>query len=130
MTDRIVVLESFIRGYHGAALWTEQDELGDPLNHHFDEADISAESQQRANEVCAEFVQANFDDLVQFVDKLKRSEDKWSSAGHDFWLTRNGHGAGFWDRGAGESGDKLTKAAKVYGNVNLVIGDDGKLHYE
>lgn len=22
----------------------------------------------------------------------------WSQAGHDLWLTRNGHGTGFWDR--------------------------------
>lgn len=22
----------------------------------------------------------------------------WSQAGHDLWLTRNGHGVGFWDR--------------------------------
>ena len=24
--------------------------------------------------------------------------------GHDLWLTRNGHGAGFWDRGLGAQG--------------------------
>ena len=24
-----------------------------------------------------------------------------AQAGHDFWLTRNGHGVGFWDRGLG-----------------------------
>ena len=26
--------------------------------------------------------------------------------GHDYWLTRNGHGAGFWDR------------PEIYGEVN------------
>jgi hypothetical protein len=28
-------------------------------------------------------------------------------AGIDFWLTRNRHGAGYWDRGLGITGDKL-----------------------
>ena len=45
-----------------------------------------------------------------------------SQAGHDFWLTRCGHGAGFWDRGnlyVTESGcdakDLLTERAQSYG---------------
>ncbi len=42
-----------------------------------------------------------------------------SQAGHDFWLTRNGHGAGFWDRGLGKTGDKLTKLCKLYGETNV-----------
>ena len=39
--------------------------------------------------------------------------------GHDFWLTREHHGAGFWDRGLGERGDRLTKAAQCYGSIDL-----------
>jgi hypothetical protein len=42
----------------------------------------------------------------------KRDAD---SFGHDFYLTREGHGAGFWDRGLGELGDYLTKIAKWSG---------------
>jgi hypothetical protein len=40
-----------------------------------------------------------------------------SQAGHDFLLTRNRHGAGFWDRGLGDIGDKLTEAAHAYGHA-------------
>lgn len=36
-------------------------------------------------------------------------------AGHDFALTRNHHGAGFWDRGYGEVGDLLTTASHLFG---------------
>lgn len=36
-------------------------------------------------------------------------------AGHDFVLTVNGHGAGFWDGGWPEHGDELTEDAKPYG---------------
>ncbi len=34
--------------------------------------------------------------------------------GHDLILTANRHGAGFWDRGLGEAGDRLTKATRGY----------------
>lgn len=51
-------------------------------------------------------------------------------AGHDFWLTRNGHGAGFWDRGHGQQGDDLHKWAKSYGEANLTVGDDGLVYHD
>ena len=50
-------------------------------------------------------------------------------AGHDFWLTRCGHGAGFWDGDRPEpAATVLTKASKAYGEVDLYIGDDGKVY--
>lgn len=49
-------------------------------------------------------------------------------AAHDFWLTRNGHGAGFWDRGIGEIGEKLSSAARVYGSQDLWADEDGQIH--
>ena len=48
--------------------------------------------------------------------------------GHDLWLTRNGHGAGFWDRGLGDRGDSLTAICKALGEVCTYVGDDGHLH--
>jgi len=44
-----------------------------------------------------------------------------SQAGHDLALTRNGHGAGFWDHGAGEPGEVLTDAANAMGQYNLEL---------
>lgn len=51
-----------------------------------------------------------------------------SNAGHDFWLTRNGHGAGFWDRDLGDVGDALTKVADTFSNIDAYMGDDGKVY--
>lgn len=61
-----------------------------------------------------------------------------SRAGHDFWLTRNGHGAGFWDGDWNEPytysdqyrtvGDFLTAMSKSYGSFDLYIGDDSCIH--
>lgn len=48
--------------------------------------------------------------------------------GHDFYLTRNCHGAGFWDRGNGKMGDELTELAHPYGGFELYLGDDGLLY--
>ena len=54
-------------------------------------------------------------------------------AGHDFWLTRVGHGAGFWDRHhdnapAEKLGNQLTAASKAYGSRELYIGYDGLIY--
>lgn len=57
--------------------------------------------------------------------------------GRDFWLTRNGHGAGFWDRdelspvvhGSTISlGDALSTVAERFGNCDLYVGDDGEIY--
>jgi hypothetical protein len=55
----------------------------------------------------------------------------WERAGHDFWLTRNHHGAGFWDRGELDArgiGKRLTDHAHSYGGVDLYVGDDGRIY--
>jgi hypothetical protein len=49
--------------------------------------------------------------------------------GHDFWLTRNGHGAGFWDGELGDIGDRLTEASKAFGEVCLTVCDDGEIYH-
>lgn len=51
-----------------------------------------------------------------------------SDFAHDLWLTRNGHGAGFWDRGHGEVGDLLTEWVKAWGTIDLYQGADGYIY--
>ena len=78
---------------------------------------------------CLDFIRSNFDDLQEYC-RLTRNEQRSGEdhAGQDFWLTRNGHGAGFWDQGLGELGDRLSAAAKVYRGVDLYPGDDGLIY--
>jgi hypothetical protein len=61
-----------------------------------------------------------------------------AQAGRDFWLTRNGHGAGFWDRDAlrftlsldKESvGDKLSNVARWFGEVATGVDDAGLVYH-
>ena len=49
------------------------------------------------------------------------AESDWAQHGHDFALTRNGHGAGFWDRGYGETGYELTGIAQRYAEAWVVL---------
>lgn len=50
--------------------------------------------------------------------------------GHDFYMTRNGHGVGFWDRGLGELGTWLTGICKPFGEAYAYVGDDGSVYVE
>ena len=54
--------------------------------------------------------------------------------GHDFALTRNGHGVGFWDRvndGLPRVlGDALTKVCKGFPPRDLYVGDDGRAYFD
>ena len=46
-------------------------------------------------------------------------------AGHNFWLTCNGHGSGFWD---GDWPARLTEASEQFGEFDLYVGDDGLIY--
>jgi hypothetical protein len=66
------------------------------------------------------------DTLDLALDSAGKDE---SDVGHDLWLTRRGHGAGFWD------GDwpmpysvDFSDAARGLGDCDLYRGDDGRLY--
>jgi hypothetical protein len=71
-------------------------------------------------------------DIVKFMSEAEQYLDGITdeSIGHDIWLTRNGHGAGFWDRGyyTPEVGEKLTEIAKSLGTKNL-YSENGKVYF-
>jgi hypothetical protein len=46
-----------------------------------------------------------------------------AQAGADFWLTREGHGTGFWDRGLDRAGDCLADAARTFGDGGFDVID-------
>jgi hypothetical protein len=116
-------LDIFLAAYKEAAEWSsthQEDEDADPVN--IDRLDLpwSDTAEAQAREWCQEFIAANAADL----DASGLSDE---SAGHDFWLDSAGHGAGFWDRGLGEVGQRLSKASKPY-SADLYVGDDKKLY--
>jgi hypothetical protein len=55
-------------------------------------------------------------ELRDFQFKADTLLDEWTpqEIGHNFWLTRNGHGTGFWDRDK-PNGKELTAIAESFG---------------
>lgn len=51
-------------------------------------------------------------------------------AGHDFLLTRNHHGAGFWDRGLKSIGMELSEESNKYREIYLFKNIDNKIYFE
>lgn len=126
-------LDSFTEAYIECALWSTNDEDGTPLNA-CDYA-ISDETRARMSEDCAKFVQ-QVRVVLDAVEKTGVHGDTYAMAGHDFWLTRNHHGAGFWDgdwdmnvsEASGETAKVLTNAAHAFGEYDLYVGDDGVIY--
>ena len=107
--------------YVTCALWSSMDEEGEPLDLNYFPTDLSPELVTSMKEDVVDFVKGN----KEVLEQSKLSDDQ---IGHDFWLNRNGHGVGFWDRGLGEIGTKLSEAAEVYSGIDLYVGDDGKIY--
>jgi hypothetical protein len=119
-------LTPFARGYITAAMWTLTDDNGESCDH-MGLHDIAPETLQTVIAECAAFVDAYRADLDEASDEQKDRTDEHH--GHDFWLTRNGHGAGFWDRGySAEVSKALTDAAHAEGSADWYIGDDGMIY--
>lgn len=134
--SRFDALPAFTRDYITAAFWTDAtvdmwgdglpeererqivDSNGDPLD---DFAKLDAVSLQKMVDDCEEFMEGNTAELAEYEERTGYT------GGCDFWLTRNGHGAGFWDRGVGALGAGLTIAAKAFGDQSL--GTDGETVY-
>jgi hypothetical protein len=75
-----------------------------------------------------------FRDLVAAELPFVLTEADDTDLGHDFWLTRAGHGAGFWDgdydwlnRDGVDVGDKLTELCKRFPARSLYLGDEGRV---
>lgn len=111
--------DDFVAGYIACALWLSYDEDEDNLDLSCTKDDLSADALKSIEDDCAAFMFHNY-------RKLQRV-GTMAQHGHDFWLTRNRHGAGFWDRGYGDLGKDLTDKAHTYGSSDLYVGDDGKV---
>ncbi len=125
-------LPTEVKSYLETALWSSLDGLEEPMDKNYGIKDIST------GFLCQSII-----DVFQFLwenrtfiqgkyigGKIGRNYIEWTDdemAAHDFWLTRNNHGAGFWD-GDWKTGYKLTKVSHKYPEVNLYVGDDGKIY--
>lgn len=121
--DRWNRLDAFTKGYIEAAYWTECNSDNEELEN----ATFADLSQTALVDIIAECEAFQKDNVAALAQYYEAGRDE-AHAGHDFWLTRNRHGAGFWDRGMGAVGITLTNAAHAYGEANLYMGDDEMVH--
>ena len=111
------IVSTVVAAYLEAVVFTESDVLSD--------AEFSPIAIFRAWETCADFLAQSAGLLEEYVCAGRT----WDSFGHDIWLTLNGHGAGFWDRGLGSLGSKLSDIAKHMGGADAYAGDDGLVYF-
>lgn len=134
-TELLASMDEFTKHYLIAALWLGLDDDDVPMDENYGLEDIALSALQQAIEECAEFQKDNKSLLLlayNLYDKYEMEShigafSGAACAGHDYWLTRNGHGVGFWDRGMGDVGEELTKACE-YQERNLYVGDDGLIY--
>lgn len=135
MSDTYV--SDFIESYITAALWSSTDESdergGAPLDDNYGPDDIDAVSRHQMGMECKRFIRENLKDLQAYGAAIDTHVPGYNCsvadlAGRDFWLTRNDRGVGFWDRDAGEAGERLTEAAHKAGGRDLYVGDDGRVY--
>lgn len=128
--------DDFVRGYVTAALWSSNDESdesgGEPMDSNYSVEDIAPSSMKAMKRDCAKFFK-KYKKSLSYYAKHKEYDpgqgSPWDYAGHDFWLSANGHGAGFFDRFEinKQVRDGLQEAARKF-HSDLYVGDDGKIH--
>lgn len=115
----------FRKGYIDALLWSsvnndaEDEQYFDELANGYE--NFGVDSQERIDKDCKDFLEK----ALKFIP-----EDSFGQAGHDFALTRNEHGAGFWDREdeyGQDAAEKLNNIATSFGEVYLFYDSAHKM---
>lgn len=120
-SELIASLDAFTRAYITALLWSEIDDDDTPLDSNYTIDDLTVKALTAIKADCVAFQR----DIAALLEQVPQLHWEWTAAeqnGHDFLLTRNGHGAGFWDRGyEGDLGDRLTDAAHKFKKTHAYV---------
>lgn len=140
-------LQVMLDSYLETALWSSSDwdDMDDcdnptPYDENFDIGDFEQSAVDAARADCERFIEAlydaaidddsDYDSLYDAADDLQGD----SRIGHDLWLTRNGHGAGFWDGDYGDYGDEITELVHAtfgrYSELNIFTNESGGLEFD
>lgn len=125
-------LEIFIQAYLECALWVthsgfmDENENDLPLDTFYNPNCVQSSAREQVKLECEDFIKR--EDVSSIAEKWGREEYK--QAGHDFFLTRNHHGSGFWDGSWPESdAEILTKASHEAGSSEPYVGDDRGIYF-
>lgn len=130
--------KEFFNSYLEAALWRstidegEQNDgrNGDPFDAHFNIADFDEDALELLHTHALSFWSRVACYVPHEKGRANGGRPGPAQAGHDFWLTQNGHGAGFWDGDWPTYGETFTKISKCYPELHLSITETGKVGAE
>ena len=132
--------DDFFNGFLEAAFWSTSPMMGEDEHSDYPEdyslsqrgfspSDLTEDSATILRAHALSFYARCFY-LIE-ADECNRGSGEYSNsaqAGHDFWLTSQGHGAGFWDGDWPTHGDSLTKFSKCYPEgLSFFITEDGEI---
>lgn len=109
MTNKI---DDFTQAYIQALFFTLDTEI---TTH-----ELADETIDRIKKDCEKF-QKEAGDIITYNEK---------QAGHDFWLTRNHHGAGFWDGDWEKQAENiLMEICKQFSENTCYLGDNNLIYF-
>jgi hypothetical protein len=113
-------LPRMLDSYLKVSIWTSNDDEDNSIADNYTIKDLDKNFIKKSEKDCKEFLSKVEDVVIQeYIDA--------TTLGHDFWLTRNHHGAGFFDRTYSKENEKtLTKEAQKFKEVNLYV-ENGKV---
>ncbi|MHA3724213.1 hypothetical protein ACXR2T_10075 [Leucobacter sp. HY1910] len=123
--------EQLFEGYERRVLSSVIGEDFQDVDEMFERGDASTALQHSMREDLAQFMLANRAEINEYLahpSQASKVPEAYAQLGQDFWLTRNGYGTGFWDRGLGDLGVRLSASARTFGEAYARVGEDGRLY--
>ena len=117
--------DEFFQHFAVGLLWSSASEDDDNITDDHGIKDLAPITSQALKEACRVFLDEHGADVQQATQTIGYD---LARAGHDLALSCNGHGAGFFDRGLDDVGDRLQRAAEAFGQKEAYVGDDGLVY--
>lgn len=128
-------LTPFEQSYIETALWSSTDDSDNPLDSsEYSDTEFTPSAIEKIQADCRKFQET----AKPLLDAFERETDASvlnscnltpNRIAHDFWLTRNRHGAGFWDGDYPEPlATQLTSLAHSFSECDVYIGDDKQFY--
>jgi hypothetical protein len=118
-------------------LFTESDIYGEPLDDNYSIADFEEESLKKLYVEYQQFIAVVEEKITEKIgdgwecidDFYDFQQPALNQTEHDYVLTRNRHGAGFWDGDwSAEVSKILTDAARSQYEFTAYVGDDERIY--
>lgn len=122
------IFPAFVQAFITTLLWSAGEECDDK-----DASDLSPEALQAIEVDCQDFLRRVEDKFMgcdwEMIPGCRSKWCEWSQLAHDYCLTRNGEGAGYWDGDWDATGVAkfLEEQAKWSGPMTPYTGDDGQI---